>query len=995
MPGEIPGLKRVDPQNIPTLHERTGKLRPVQPGAGPSRGDAMLSGAASGLNSTMPIVGGAAGALLTGGNPLGVMGGIAAGEAFRRGYQATMDIPTAEEMPEELRPFFVGGEVLGGSVVPGMAPLAATGKSGIRFVDRIVQSAKARPGAYTAAETSAALGAAGGTSIASGLSGGNPAAELVGGVAGGVLSPGSGMLMATGLFSDAYKRTREMLSVSGRNNRAAAELHALISETGEDPIALAKALRENDVPGANRTSAQLTGSPALQLVEAELARRSPEFGREAGKRAQASLEAMRLMIGRLSATGDPGALREAAQLRDDYFSTLIQGRLAAAEKEAQEAAAKIADDSPRARVELGIKLEGILSNALTEVRRAERALWDQIPKQTRIQPRYLLSEATRIATQELLPTQKLPDVAENYMRWLGFQRGAKPGDKTRIRPNSRATVGQLLIFRTNMLDEARAAAAAGRHGDARILGKLAEAALDDLGEVGDTSVGVQLPLPRRAASAGDELVMIDAAKLDQGWKRDSLYLPPGAGGSGVRPGAEAPEVHVAANGVVSFTDGRHRARALIDQGSNFTVAMDAEAAANARRLGIVIEGGTSRGPLAEARAFSRTLNDAFTRSFVGDALATDSTGAARIPPEALIGRATAGPAEVVDLRLQEIERAVRMGSPEAANELLDVQRRMLRLAASEIVDPNTGQASGPRLGRFLRSNEVLLDRFPEIREILRNVETANAWLDTTKTSTNQAARAIGREAAFARVANSENPVRTVGTILTGQAPVQQFGQLARMAQNSGEPAVEGLRAAVLQHAYERAGGTDGAFSFTSFRRALTEPPRPGQPSTLDLMRRTGVLDADTASRLTRLLDEADKVESAVRTRPQLQSMMAQDNMMLDLVLRMAGSRVASAASSLTGNSGGHSIVIAGAGSRFARQVMDQIPVGRVQEVLVAAAEEPQMMATLLERATTQERKFELSRKLNAWLISLGFAQADSLPAPGQDPAFQQGFTGQP
>src|SRR5690606_12119663 len=188
--------------------------------------------------------------------------------------------------------------------------------------------------------------------------------------------------------------------------------------------------------------------------------------------------------------------------------------------------------------------------------------------------------------------------------------------------------------------------------------------------------------------------------------------------------------------------------------------------------------------------------------------------------------------------------------------------RVLRLAASEIVDPNTGQASAPRLGRFLRANEAWLNRFPEIREILRNVESANALLRATRESTDQAARAIRRDAAFSRIAGAENPVRAVGGILTGPAPVQQYGQLARLAHAQGDDAVEGLRSATLRYAFDRAGGAEGVFSFTSFRKALMEPPRPGQPSALDLMRRTDVLDADTASRLSRLDRKSTRLNSS-------------------------------------------------------------------------------------------------------------------------------------
>lgn len=107
---------------------------------------------------------------------------------------------------------------------------------------------------------------------------------------------------------------------------------------------------------------------------------------------------------------------------------------------------------------------------------------------------------------------------------------------------------------------------------------------------------VRLPGRDRALLAGDELVTVDAKRLDEMWSRDSLYLQRGAGNArgypekGVSPGAEAPEIYVSPRGVVSFVDGRHRARALIDQGvRGFTVTMERESVENARRLGLLIE----------------------------------------------------------------------------------------------------------------------------------------------------------------------------------------------------------------------------------------------------------------------------------------------------------------------------------------------------------------------------------------------------------------------
>src|SRR5690606_343134 len=219
--------ERPAPRSIPEIHEQTRSLRPApQRSSGPTRMDAVLSGASSGMLESFPLIGGVAGAALTGGSPIGLGLGIAAGELVKRAYRATMDVPTVDEMPPELRPFFVGGEILGGSLAPGMAPFAAgRARTGVRFVDRIIESAQQRPVAFTAAEASAAIGSATGAGLSSRIFDGNPWAELAGGVAGGVFSPGSASFTATGLFSDAYSRARAMLSTAGRTNRAAAELH--------------------------------------------------------------------------------------------------------------------------------------------------------------------------------------------------------------------------------------------------------------------------------------------------------------------------------------------------------------------------------------------------------------------------------------------------------------------------------------------------------------------------------------------------------------------------------------------------------------------------------------------------------------------------------------------------------------------------------------------------------------------------------------------------
>lgn len=813
---------------------------------------ALGTGIGNGLIDSAPVIGGVAGAILT---PemagAGGIGGVAIGESLRRAYRANVDVPSIDDLPVNLRPYGYAGEVLGGSVVPGMAPLAASG-SPIRWIDRIIQTAQRHPIAYGLAEATGAARSAAGVGVADQIAPDNGGARVAGGLAAGISAPV--VMGSVGLLKGIAGSIRQWASRAGQQDRAAAEIGSLLAKSGEDHKALIAELSKPDMDGATRTSAQLTGSPALQALEAEMSRRDPDFAAAADKAAGGSLTMIRKMIEKMSTSGDPIALREATEMRRQYFQALITRRMEVAENEARKAASNIAPDaSPGARAELGQRTYEIIDGALKSARAVERELWAKIPGHIPSPRTATVAEAHRIATEDLLPEEGLPPLIDAFTRRVA-----------QTPTNAR----QMLLFRSRMLEEATKAAANHDPATARIYGKMAEAALDDLSSV--------------------------------------------AYGSG------------------------------------------------------------------EAREYSRTLNDVFTRSFAGKALEKTGTGAQRIAPEVLMRRATAGPVEMTDMRLQELDRAVRMGKPEAVNEMLGIQQRILALAANDLADPKTGLVTGIRLNRFLRSNELLLNRFPELRALLGSVEGANSYLETVQASTKQAEKAIEQGAAFAKVAGAENPTTAVTKIMNGPAPAQQFGQLARVATTSGEPAVQGLRSAVLGNAYERAGGASGQFSFTSYRSALTEPPKPGGASPMDLMRRFGVMDSDSASRLTRLLDEAAKVEGTVRTRPQLAGMLSDDSALLDLVLRVAGSKV-TAASGLAKGPG--SLIVASAGSRFARAIFDKIPVGKVQDVLIEASKNPKMMAALLARPASAKARMEHLRMLNAWLVGTGLA---SVPQPQQE-----------
>lgn len=382
----------------------------------------------------------------------------------------------------------------------------------------------------------------------------------------------------------------------------------------------------------------------------------------------------------------------------------------------------------------------------------------------------------------------------------------------------------------------------------------------------------------------------------------------------------------------------------------------------------------------QARDFSRTLNDSFSRTFAGQALSTASTGAPRIPPETLLDRAFGGggPAAAVRFRqLQEAgqfgDEAVRRGaalteetfdSPLLGQGVRNQQEAFLRdlsrrVTREGVVDPNL-------LRQFMQNNPTLLQGFPDLARDLSDAGRATELFRQVEAANRTASQAVRQRTAFSRVANTENPAGAITSVLRGQTPVRDFNQLARLARTSGPGAVAGLRVSALDHASNVARRSGGQFSFQRFNDALTERIARGQPSLLTLMRRNNVISAGDARRLQQLTSRAIQIEDAVRSGARLDELVGEPDALFDFVTRVIGAQVGAA--SVVGQASGAPLVAAGAGSRLARNLFERVPATRITDVLREAAENPRFAATLLERARTPAQRGRIERQINAFLL---------------------------
>ncbi|HUF43756.1 MAG TPA: hypothetical protein VMN43_00300, partial [Aestuariivirgaceae bacterium] len=356
-----------------------------------------------------------------------------------------------EDLPPGERPFAVGGEVVGASVPIAGAPLAAVraGAKGPKLLKPIMDAARTKPGQFAAVEAGSVAGSAQLGGAAEAIRPGDPVARFVGEAAGAFVNPIGQAARVVGGSVRKAKQVAQGYTQAGRENAAADTLQGALREAGEDPEALARTLAEPDVtPGIEGlTAGQKTGSPTLLAVEANLAKRSPHFAGEARKAADEGLASLRTAIDELVRSGDPESLKRAAQLRETYFSQLLDRRVTTALRKAEEASTRV---PPRGRSQAhdpSIEAEQALQEALSDARAVESQLWSAIDRRVPIRPEGLKAAHAEVR-QQLLKEETLDGVTEKFLsRTAPLKEGAKaPG---------RPTSAEMLRFRKHLLAQAR------------------------------------------------------------------------------------------------------------------------------------------------------------------------------------------------------------------------------------------------------------------------------------------------------------------------------------------------------------------------------------------------------------------------------------------------------------------------------------------------------------------------------------------------------------
>ena len=488
----------------PTMGQRVGAAAEAG-GRAALQGAGVLAGAGSGatLGSTFGPVGTVAGGLI--GGYLGYQAGDLAAEGG-------LGLRSAQQMPPELRTSGVFGESVGGAIPFAAAPYAA-GAAGLRateravgeigysgassavgrFLNSIVEMVRRRPVVSGIAEAATATSAGGGAALAESIRPGDQGFRSGVETIAGAANPTALAIGATTKAMSTVRSALQRLSPSGAQTDAARVLQALITQTGEDPALLARALRAAGAPDelSGLTAAQRTGSPALAALQQHLGRINKQFGAEAEAAARDGLDAIRMLIGQLQRTGDPAALAAAAELRGDYYRTILSQAVETARAEAVTRAGRVGRGNTTAdRENISNIARETLDQVIADARAVETDLWSKVDGTRRVETSNLQQTYNQIVAETLpeLRGKKLPAVVRNFLERVTQPRKAEfdydPVTMS-VKPMETAAsgtnAGEMRKLRSELLALARAASRdPDQAGMERIYSDLAEATMDDM-----------------------------------------------------------------------------------------------------------------------------------------------------------------------------------------------------------------------------------------------------------------------------------------------------------------------------------------------------------------------------------------------------------------------------------------------------------------------------------------------------------------------------------
>lgn len=364
------------------------------------------------------------------------------------------------------------------------------------------------------------------------------------------------------------------------------------------------------------------------------------------------------------------------------------------------------------------------------------------------------------------------------------------------------------------------------------------------------------------------------------------------------------------------------------------------------------------GPYAVARNFSQGLNEVFRGGGVAPLARTAGGSEPRVAPELTLETLLGAGGPRADVAARDLLVATG-NSPASRAAIEDYLTRSFRNSAVS----SEGRIRPEGAANWMRRNEALLARFPEVRNRLAEGMSAQGRAETLATRQTDVERRLQRpnESAVARFLGAD-PGEEAARVFAARDPSAVAASLRRSVDRdpSGQ-ALAGLRGSFIDNLFSRAQQTtpDGPVVRGSTIMAALDDPK--QAAALGK-----VFDAPSLQRLRQIGTELTALERARGPLPSVGGVI-QDTpaKVVDIIGRVVAARTAAAVGGDTGLAGG--LQSAQIASSNMREFLRGLTNDRAARLLSQAVTDPELFATLMSPTRNVRQQDAAVRRLQGWL----------------------------
>lgn len=364
--------------------------------------------------------------------------------------------------------------------------------------------------------------------------------------------------------------------------------------------------------------------------------------------------------------------------------------------------------------------------------------------------------------------------------------------------------------------------------------------------------------------------------------------------------------------------------------------------------------------LNDAIAYSRELNEKFTKGTVGKLLGSDKVGGEKVAAELTLQSAIGGGGVRGGVAYDDLVKA--SDTPDLKQSVEQYLRVNFQRQAL-----NQNGFNAKAAEKFTTENATLLDKFPEFKK----------EIDLAINSTNLVDRVQARqELVLGNLGNKRKSVaaqfigstvdKEIASIVASQNPAKQAYEIRRLLSRdkTGE-AIKGMKAASVEYLIKNSKTASLDFegeNIISGQKLLNL-------ITKDSKHKAAVqpfLSVKERDNLAMIAKELSKVQQV--SKENIGGIINDaPNKLLETVARVAGAQIGG---KLGAHSAGGSLQSASIASSRAKEFLGKLISDKAEKLLIQAVQDPELMEALLTNTTTAKGVKLADQRLNAWLGSL-------------------------